>query len=455
MTFLFDESLTGDRLLNMASARAKRDRAKIIAAQARAEAIESRLSALERSISWRAGGPARRAARLLRRLLTTPASIPPSIEDPPALQRQTRGLALVVDHNWPQPDRDSGSVDIVNLVRALAHLQFDTILAASKEHAGEQPARDRLIRQGLRCLLPEEADSVAAFIQAFGPKIDLCIMCRVYCGGEFLEKLQRHAPQARLLFNSIDLNYLREERRARLLQDKALLAMVQQLRHREEQLIRHSDATFVVSTVERDLLAKTMPDSLVVHMPLARETQKPKRDFADRNGIGFIGGFAHAPNVDAIRYFMEEIWPLVQQSLPDCEFSIVGADAPADLALGARNVRVLGHLSDVDAWFESVRMTVAPLRYGAGAKGKVASSLARGVPCIATSIASEGMTLAEYDTMPICDNPSDFAAAVVEVYENEELWRKFSLAGLRYADRMMSPAAWQRRLDAALSLIGL
>jgi glycosyltransferase involved in cell wall biosynthesis len=189
-------------------------------------------------------------------------------------------------------------------------------------------------------------------------------------------------------------------------------------------------------------------------MPLARRIHAPVRVFSERAGIGFIGGFAHAPNLDAVRHFLQDIWPIVQAALPGCMFSIVGPDAPADLGAGDANVRVLGYLNDIGPWFESVRLTVAPLRFGAGAKGKVASSLAHGVPSIVTSVASEGMSLTDQDGVLVRDTPSAFAEALVAVYSDEGRWQALSSAGLCYAERMLSLDAWQARLDAAVSLIG-
>ncbi len=453
MTRDSDDSTKIRQLELILEAQARRDRRKMVAAQAEITALSRKVAMLESSLSRRAGGPARRAIRLVRRLSGRAAG--QSTEGVAESARTPRGLALVIDHHWPEPDRDSGSVDIVNLVQALATLGFDTILAASEAHNGDQPARNRLVTQNLRCLQEADAASVDAFIRERGSSLDVCVICRVFCGGEFLERLQRYAPQARLIFNSIDLNYLREERRALHLQDETLLALIPKLRAREEHLIRSSDATFVVSTVEQDLLAETVPGSLVVQMPLARKIHKPARGFSERAGIGFIGGFAHAPNVDAVRFFLNEIWPSVQKQLPDCEFRVVGADAPSDFADGHTNVHILGHLGDVEPWFEALRLTVAPLRFGAGAKGKVASSLAHGVPCILTSVASEGMSLVEQQGVLVGNTPHEFAEAVVSAYANEGRWNRLSAGGLSYAEQMLSLDTWRDRLDNVLRLIGL
>ena len=282
--------------------------------QAEISNLRHRVAELEHSPSRRALEPVRRVIHTLlpaiaaaRRFLR-PSMQPLPLPDVAAVS--TRGLALVIDHNWPQPNRDSGSIDIFNLVMALRRLGFEAILAAARQHDGEQPARDWLVAQGVRCLLPADATSVEEFIRQQGAAIDLCVLCRVYCGGEFLELAQEHCCSARIVYNSIDLNFLREKRKAEILNDAGLLAIAEQVREREEHVIRSCDATFVVSQAELDLLATTMPDCLVGLTPLARMVQAPATPFAPRHGIGFIGGFAHAPNVDAVGFFLAEIWPV-------------------------------------------------------------------------------------------------------------------------------------------------
>jgi glycosyltransferase involved in cell wall biosynthesis len=363
---------------------------------------------------------------------------------------------LVIDDHWPQPDRDSGSIDIVNLVHALDALGFDVILAAARQHDNPSPERDALMRRRLRCLLPSDAASVDEFLVQQGHSLDLCVLCRVYCGGRFLEAVRRHARAARVIFNTIDLAFLREERRAEVTDDTALRAAVRDIRAREEEIIRGSEATLVVSRAEFDLLAEEVSEALVAEMPLARALTPPSTSFARRAGIGFIGGFAHAPNIDGMRYFLAEIWPLVLRDLPDLELTVVGADFPAELLAGVPGrVRSLGHMPNVVPWFEGLRLTIAPLRFGAGAKGKVASSLAAGVPCIATSLAAEGMSLSEAAGVLVENDPAAFAVRLRDVYTDEALWNRLSTGGLAYAAETLSLSRWRDRLDALLRQIGL
>lgn len=367
-----------------------------------------------------------------------------------------RGRALVIDDRWPRPDRDSGSVDIVNLVQALDHLGFEVVLAAAREHDGTSLARDALISAGLRCLLPSDAASVEDFLARQGETLDLCVLCRVYCGGRFLEAVHRNAMKSRIVFNSVDLHFLRIERQARVECDDAALAVARQVREREEEIIRASDATIVVSKAEFNLLMNEIPEALVEELPLARVLVPPATPFASRAGIGFIGGFAHAPNVDAMRYFLAAIWPLILSDLPEVEMTIVGSDFPDKLLDGVPGrVRSLGHLADVAPWFEELRLTVAPLRFGSGAKGKLASSLSAGVPCIATSIATEGMSLSDASGVLIAEDPFAFAARVREAYTDEALWIRLSSGALTYARETLSISGWRSRFDTMLRRIGL
>ncbi len=363
---------------------------------------------------------------------------------------------MVIDDQWPQPDRDSGSIDIVNLTCALTALGFEVTFAAAKELASPNPARDRFARMGVRCVGPEDFGSVESFIRGSGQDFDLIVLCRVYCGGIFLETTQTTCAKPRLVFNSIDLCYLREERRARVQGNPDLLQAALGIRRREEHLIRSCDATMVVSEAEVGVLAESVPDALVIRMPLARQIEASATPFEKRRGIGFIGGFAHAPNVDAVSYFLAEIWPLILRDLPDCELSIVGADLPPGLAGNSPGaVKVLGHLTDIRPWFESLRLTIAPLRFGAGAKGKVASSLAHGVPCVVTPLAAEGMALSDDGGVLVAAAPDDFAAAVCSVHTDAFLWRRLAAGGLAHARRAFSLDSWQSQLDGMLQRIGL
>ena len=434
---------------------------------------EARLVELEASASWRLTWPARRLAyavpkplynlirgapgRLLRAARGGVGQRPAPPASAPGRPEPFRGpAALLIDDHWPRPDRDAGSIEIVNLAEALMAFGFEVWFAADRDHAvdvgGCPPGRDALTAMGVRCLGSVDTPSVGAFLEREGGRFALVVLNRVYCGGRFMEGARRHCTGARVVFNSIDLHHLRLQRDAELRGDAAGLAAAVAVREREEALAREADATVVVSETERELLAASVPGANIVVLPLAREVRPPRTPFEARSGIGFIGGFSHAPNLDAVRFFLAEVWPLVLRRIPRCEFSIVGADLPPAVLDGAPGaVRYHGPVPDAAPWFESLRLTVAPLRFGAGVKGKVVSSLAAGVPCVATPVAVEGMDLRDGDGgVLVAATPELLADRVLRAHEDSGLWADLSAGGLAHVATRFSPADWRGALEEAL-----
>ncbi len=365
-----------------------------------------------------------------------------------------RGRCLIIDAQWPQPDRDSGSVDAVFMARSLRDLGFSVVFASDAEHTAEPALREPLLKLGIGCLGPETSPSIEAFVAAEGRTLDLVILSRAPCGGRFFEMVRRECPSARVVFNTVDLHGLREEREARLRGDRIGVAWAARQWERETYLTRQCDATIVVSQHEADLLRDCVPGANVVVLPLAREVPGTGRGYADRRGMGFIGGFRHVPNVDALNFFLREIWPAIAAAVPEAEFLVVGADLPQEVQQGMPpGARYLGPLADIRPWFDSLRLTVAPLRYGAGAKGKVASSLAHGVPCVLTRIAAEGMGLTSEREALIADDPRSFAEAVIRLYTDCDLWQRLSISGVAFAREELSQAQGLRRLREMLSAI--
>ena len=288
--------------------------------------------------------------------------------------------------------------------------------------------------------------------------LDLCILSRVVSGGRFLKAAQQHAAQARLIFNTVDLHYLRREREAAINGDQAAMRATEAIREREFYIAAQADATIVVSATERDLLARAVPGAAVFEMPLARPVRAADDipHFERRNGVGFVGLFQHRPNLDAVLYLLREIGPRVIDLLPETRLSIVGSDLPPEALVGAPpNVEYLGHLPGLDPWLDRLRLTVAPLRYGAGVKGKIASSLAAGVPCVCTPIAAEGMRLNDGVDIAVCATPESFAARICQVHNDAALWARLSSGGHRKAKLDFTVERGKQRLALLLNALGL
>ena len=161
--------------------------------------------------------------------------------------------------------------------------------------------------------------------------------------------------------------------------------------------------------------------------------------FLQRKDIVFVGGFRHPPNGDGVRWFVESVMPLLRQRLPDVVLHCIGSDPTAEiLALQQPGVVVHGYVADLEPAMQGMRIAVAPLRFGAGVKGKINLSMAHGQPVVATSIAIEGMHLANGEDVLVADDAAAFAAALLRLYQDEVLWNRLSANGLTNVSRHFS-----------------
>ena len=366
-------------------------------------------------------------------------------------ERRVRRRAFLVDVYVPTPDRESGSLRLVNLITLLQELGFKVTFAAVNLEA-PSPYVANLQRQGVEVLYRPYVRSIAHHLQVRGCEYDLVVLSRADAAVKVMRDARRHCPQARIIFDTVDLHFLREQRLAGLTGDPRTRRLAERRRREELDLIAQADTTLVVSAVERDLLAQEAPKADVRVLSNIHRLPGCRAPFSERRDIFFIGAFAHPPNTDAVLWFCREILPLILRKAPELRFAVIGADPPAEVrALAADSVRILGHVPDVGPFFDGCRLSVAPLRYGAGVKGKVNQSLAHGLPVVATSQAVEGMFLEDGQSVLVADDPVSFAAAVLRLYRDQELWECLSAGGLAAMEANFSFDAARRAL---LDLLG-
>lgn len=359
------------------------------------------------------------------------AHLPAETVPTPALLHRAQPQILLIDAQTPRPDHDSGSLRLVNLMQLLreegAHVTF---LPADRHRI--EPYAAQLQRMGVETWYAPFAARAPAWLREHGPRFHAAMVSRHYVAREFLPLLRRHAPQARLIFDTVDLHYLRERRGAELAGDAALARAAERTRALELEIIARSDVTLVVSETERELLGRDAPAARVELLSNLHRVAGPGKPFAERRDIVFVGGFRHPPNVDAVRWFVEEIFPAVHARLPEVRFHCIGSHTPPVIeALGARSgVVVHGFEPEIDPFMDDYRIAIAPLRYGAGVKGKINLSMAHGQPVVATACATESMHLCDGEDVLIADDPGAFADAVVRLYRDETLWNRLARNGL-------------------------
>jgi GT2 family glycosyltransferase len=366
-----------------------------------------------------------------------------------ARQRAWGKRMLVIDHQVPAHDRDSGSQRMYQLLRLFTQMGWlVTFLPA--DLARREPYTTELQRMGIEVLYwPCRRWK---FISRLAPHLDLVIVSRPAPGKKYLGQLRRLAPQAKFIYDTVDLYFLRESRRANLEKSRIGQRTANKYRRLEFCLAGQCDATFVVSLVEREILLRYDPALKVHVIPNIHEVTTNVRPFVDRKDLLFVGAFQHPPNADGISYFSQEVFPLVLRHLPDIKLYIVGSSpTPTVKALASSNVIVTGWVKDIGAFFESARVFIAPLRYGAGVKGKIGQSLTYGLPVVTTSIGAEGMSLVDGRDVLISDTPEQFARNVVQLYSDELLWQKLSRNSIEYIWSCCTPEIVKTKLENVFS----
>ncbi|MGY1410061.1 MULTISPECIES: glycosyltransferase [unclassified Luteimonas] len=381
-------------------------------------------------------------ARVFDRRVAAPAADPPSALPGALPSRQQQGMPrrwLLVDVTTPRPDRDSGSLRSWNLMRLLrADGHAVDFLPDDGADAGGYTTALRAL--GVAVHAGPGRASLRQWFARHLPDYDVLVISRYHLA-EFLVPLARHvAPGLRVVLDTVDLHHLREQREAGLRGDRRLKRLAQTTRVRELAAIQAADMAWVVSPVEAAILREALPAARVALLPNILEPLDQPHGRATRSGLLFVGGARHPPNVDAVQWLVDDIFPRIRAQLPGITLHLVG-DGLAGLAAArsaGAGVIVHDHVPDLAPLLDTCLVGLAPLRYGAGVKGKVNMYMAHGLPVVATASAAEGTFLEHGRDVLLADDAAGLAAAVVDACRDRGLWEHLAGNGLRNVHRHFS-----------------
>ncbi|WP_242394195.1 glycosyltransferase [Anaeromyxobacter oryzisoli] len=360
------------------------------------------------------------------------------------------GRVLVCDVWVLTPDQDSGSVRMfatLKLLRALGHEVTFVSMSTEPRPRYANDIRDLGIEviQGL-------ADAFA-HLSAEGHRYRFAVLSRPDVYLCFLPAVRAFAVHATVIYDTVDLHWVRLERAAALSGDPSQRAEAARFRAIERLAASTADRVLAISAEEQQTLRAECPGVQVDVLPNIHECRPTSRSWADRKDLMFIGGYDHTPNVDAVEWFVSEILPRVRQRLPEVVLHVIGSKPPAKLlALASPCVDVLGYVPDVEPWFDATRVFVAPLRFGAGMKGKIGQAMSHGVPLVTTPIGAEGMQLAHGENALVAGDAEAFAEAVVRLYQDELLWARIAKSSLQHLQRRFSEHAVRDALAALFTV---
>lgn len=383
----------------------------------------------------------------------SPNGVSPMIEK----DRFARKRVLVVDHSFPMPDKDAGSVTSINTMLLLRQFGFQVTFATPTTQLIQNSYSEQLSRFGIEVLVQPYVDSLRKHLQTEGSRYDLVFVFRPDVLQSIYDDLKFSCSDAPVVFHTVDLHFLRLKRQAEIEANTKLIAESSRYKELELDLIRKVDLAIVHSEVEFSILTSEGVDEKSLYVfPLIMNVPKLRKDRKNRTGIVYIGNFQHVPNVDAVKFLCSEIMPALLKINPEIELSVVGSNPTDEIKnLETNNVKVLGYLESISEIIESSVCSVAPLRYGAGIKGKVGMSLAHGTPVIGTSIAFEGMLIHEGEGVISANQSEDFALAIARIYSNPEEWDKLSIFGHRLAETLWGSSAATENMGHVLERVGI
>lgn len=337
-----------------------------------------------------------------------------------------RRTVLFVDIGLPEYDKDSGSVRAFHLLGLMRELGNHVIVVPRKGQVSS-PYLEELQRLGIEVLYAfPDREGMKQELIALLPNVDIAWICRPQLNVEF-EWIFKRNPRIKWVFDTIDLHYVRLAREGELFGSKRLMKKSARFKKLELGIACRADLTLTVTEDEKNLLMGQGIKNVAV-LPNIHENHEQANfpGFSQREGLLFIGSYQHPPNVDAVKWLVREIMPIVWEEFR-IPVTLLGSAPDKEVkALETDLVTVPGYVKDVEPFFTSHRVFVAPLRYGAGMKGKIGQSLSYHLPIVTTTIGAEGVGLTHNVDVLIADDKEAFAQQIINIYQDRDLWKKLA-----------------------------
>ena len=356
---------------------------------------------------------------------------------------------LVLASSFPQPDQASGDLRLFTLLSLLARKHQLHFCALNPNGTPKQrnDAGARLEQAGIAL---GEGD-LPHVLKRLTPDI---VWFEFYdqARPEYLLLLERYCPQARRMVDSVDVHFNRLETRAKLTRNAEDESAARRMKVRELAAYATADMVIAVSEDDRQLIRLALPDMPVEVIPNIHAVP-PFPDMANRRfgELVFVGGFKHDPNVDAMLYFCREVMPRIVAARPQARLKIIGSHLPQAIrALAGEHVDVLGFVPEMAPHLKTAYISVAPLRYGGGMKGKVGEAMSYGLPVVTTSFGAEGFGFRAGEDLLIGDTADSFTAQVIALLDDADLHGRIARNGYHFIEQHYSVPAVEQRLDSAM-----
>lgn len=368
---------------------------------------------------------------------------------------------LVIEHRIPTPDKNSSSLRLYSMLKLIAGLGWEITFVSDSDDVNykwilsdiknELPKYEKLMRD-LEIIFIYGIDRAIEHIKSEGGNYQFAILSYPEIMHRYAPLVRAFMPNAQLVYDTVDLHGVRFNREAIIKHnDITLLEKAKFYEQMECANIEAADIVIAITDPERDAILKRVPNAHVEIVPNIHSVSETHTPFEERQGLLFIGHYLHTPNEDAVIYFINDVLPHIQEKFGNIPFFILGSAVTKNLKQYESDfIHVIGYVDDPAPWFDKARIFVAPLRYGAGMKGKIGQSLGLGLPVVTTSIGAEGMMLENDVQVLIADDPVEFANTVIRLYSDAELWRKLKMNGLKHISEHFSETLISNKIQSLL-----
>jgi glycosyltransferase involved in cell wall biosynthesis len=296
---------------------------------------------------------------------------------------------------------------------------------------------------------------VAVFVQSYSwrdilmrNRFNVALLEFYFVAESYLPRIRLSKPRCPVIIDSVDLHYARERLKYEITGNINDFKKALDTKKKELSIYEKADAVITVSEMDANVLKGDCPNLRVETIPNIHRLEISDNN-RQENSLIFVGGFGHDPNVDAVLHLCRDILPLVKGRIPDVKLTIVGSHPPEEIKrLSNEYIAVTGYVPSTTPYLQRSYISVAPLRYGSGMKGKVGEAMAHGIPVVTTSIGAQGMNLINKQNAMIADGPEEFCNCIVELVQNRDLYRRIQNNSLEYIRKNLTPGAVEGKIFA-------
>lgn len=353
---------------------------------------------------------------------------------------------LVIGYEWPQPEATAAGQRMWQLLGGFCDAGFEvTFASAAAREPHSLPAESLGIKTHQIRLNHSSFD---AFLKA--SPFDTVLFDRFLTEEQFSWRVREQLPGCELLLDTEDLHSLRQSREKAIKEHRAWRVSdwtESPMFYRELASMIRCDLSLIISEAELELLHSQVPflKGRLFYLPFQFSTDPafPGPAFSRRKGFVFIGNGKHRPNLDAITLLKSDIWPLLRERLPEADLSIFGAYLPGairELHAPEEGFLVRGWAPKLKTVFQESRLQLAPLRFGAGVKGKILNALRFGLPTLSTRIGWEGIYKGPEQVAFLAESPEEFVRKAASLYTGEEAWKGALEAQLQASSAHFNPS---------------